>query len=427
MNTRSLQSIMRHGAMALALTGTLAVSTAHAVQQNNYWSPSWMAATQPMWDGNFVAPLGVPFQYHQQTVRQMARLSIGGSKLRVVLSNEGGTAPLHIGAARLARHGKGSAIVAGTDRVVHFGGKTEVVIPAGGRMISDPIDLSLPALTEVAVSLYLPKNTQPAGFHFDARDTAYVVDGDMTAAESLPGTASQYSTRVFFSGLIVETAKEPTTIVALGDSLTDGNGSTPGANTRWPDALAERLAERGIGVLNAGISGGRLLKDGMGRAGLERAGRDVFAQPGVKAVIVKFGTNDIGWPGGDFAPDETMVSAEEIIQGYRELIEMAHANNVRIIAGTIAPNEGVAKGSIIEGHHSPEKDKIRQAVNQWIRESGAFDAVVDFDAVLRDPANPARMQIALDSGDHLHPGDAGYKAMAAAIDIDAVLGNTVKP
>lgn len=386
-----------------------------------------MAATQPMWDRNFVLPLGVPSHYNQQTIRQTARLSIGGSKLRVVISNEDGVAPLHIGAAHLARHDKGSAIVASTDRVVHFGGKQEVVVPAGGRLISDPVNLSLPSLTEVTVSLYLPKNTEPSGFHFDARDTAYVVNGDMTGAEDLPGTASQYSTRVFLSGLIVETEKAPTTVVALGDSLTDGNGSTPGSNNRWPDALADRLAERGIGVLNAGISGGRLLKDGMGRAGLVRAARDVFAQPGVKAVIVKFGTNDIGWPGGGFAPEEAMVSAEEIIQGYRELIEMAHANNVRIIGGTIAPNEGVAKGSFIEGHHSPEKDKIRQAVNQWIRESDEFDDVVDFDAVLRDPANPARMKTELDSGDHLHPGDAGYKAMAAAIDINALLGSSVKP
>ncbi|MBB4095296.1 SGNH/GDSL hydrolase family protein [Brucella pecoris] len=427
MKTQSLQSIFRLGAIALTLAGTIAVSTASAAQPGDYWSPSWMAATQPMWDNKFVLPLGVPSQYNQQTIRQTARLSIGGSKLRVVISNEDGIAPLHIGAAHLARHDNGSAIVASTDSIVYFGGKQEVVVPVGGRMISDPINLSLPALTEVAVSLYLPKNTQPSGFHFDARDTAYVVDGDMTGAERLPGTASQYSTRVFFSGLIVETEKTPTTVVALGDSLTDGNGSTPGANTRWPDALAERLAERGVGVLNAGISGGRLLKDGMGRAGLVRAARDVFAQPGVKAVIVKFGTNDIGWPGGGFAPDEAMVSADDIIQGYRELIEMAHANNVRIIGGTIAPNEGVAKGSIIEGHHSPEKDKIRQAVNQWIRESDEFDGVVDFDAVLRDPANPARMKAELDSGDHLHPGDAGYKAMAAAIDIDALLGSSLKP
>lgn len=197
MKTQSLQSIFRLGAIALTLAGTIAVSTASAAQPGDYWSLSWMAATQPMWDNKFVLPLGVPSQYNQQTIRQTARLSIGGSKLRVVISNEDGIAPLHIGAAHLARHDNGSAIVASTDSIVYFGGKQEVVVPVGGRMISDPINLSLPALTEVAVSLYLPKNTQPSGFHFDARDTAYVVDGDMTGAERLPGTASQYSTRVF--------------------------------------------------------------------------------------------------------------------------------------------------------------------------------------------------------------------------------------
>jgi lysophospholipase L1-like esterase len=239
----------------------------------------------------------------------------------------------------------------------------------------------------------------------------------------LPAAATPWSTRVYLSGLIVETPKAPTTVVALGDSITDGNGSKPGANTRWPDALAERLAPRGVGVLNAGISGGRLMKDGMGRAALERAGRDVFAQPGVRAVIVLLGTNDIGWPGGPFAPQEPAMRAEELIQGFRQLIEMAHAHNVRIVAGTITPNERALEGTPLAGHHSPEKDKVRQAVNRWIRESGAFDAVVDFDALLRDPARPIRLKAAMDSGDHLHPGDAGYKAMAAAIDLDALLGN----
>ena len=160
----------------------------------------------------------------------------------------------------------------------------------------------------------------------------------------------------------------------------------------------------------------------MGRAGLERAGRDVFAQPGVRAMVVLLGTNDIGWPGGPFAPAEPAMRAKELIQGFRQLIEMAHAHNVRIVAGTIPPNEGALKGTPLEGHYSPEKDKVRQAVNRWIRESGAFDALVDFDALLRDPAHPSRLKAAMDSGDHLHPGDAGYKAMAAAIDLDALLG-----
>lgn len=381
-----------------------------------------MASTQPIWRGDFVLPAGLPFQFNRQTVRQVARLSIGGSRVRVVISNEGSVSALHVGAASVARFEKGSAIVEGSVQPLRFGGRTEVTLPPGVRLVSDPVELALPALSEVAVSLYLPRPSQPAGFHFDARQTAYVADGDWTTAQHMPVDATRWSTRVYVSGLIVETSTAASAVVTLGDSLTDGNGSTPGAHTRWPDALAERLVDRNVAVLNAGISGGRLLKDGMGRAGLERVGRDVFSQPGVRAMIVLLGTNDIGWPGGPFSPDEPALTAEEMIQGFRALIEMAHAHNVRIMAGTIAPFERALQGTPLEGHYSPEKDQVRQGVNRWIRESGAFDAVVDFDAVLRDPAHPSRMKQAMDSGDHLHPGDAGYRAMAEAIDLDALLG-----
>jgi len=424
MTTSTLASILRHGALALTLAATAATSTAEPAA---YWSPSWMASTQPIWSGDFVLPTGLPFQFNRQTVRQVARLSIGGSRLRVVISNEDGVAPLYIGAARVARHAEGSAVIGGSDRPLRFGGQADVTIPPGARLVSDPVDIAMPALGEVAVSLYLPRPSQPAGFHFDARQIAYVADGDLTGAARLPAAATQWSTRVYVSGLIVETPQPPTTVVTLGDSLTDGNGSTPSANTRWPDALAERLVGRNVAVLNAGISGGRLLKDGMGHAGLERAGRDVFAQPGVRAMIVLLGTNDIGWPGGPFAPNEPAVRAEAVIQGLRQLAEMAHAHNVRIMAGTIAPTERALEGTPLEGHYSPEKDKVRQAVNRWIREGGAFDAVVDFDAVLRDPARPSRLKAAMDSGDHLHPGDAGYRAMAAAVDLDALLGTPSRP
>lgn len=425
MTTPTFASILRHGAFALILAGMATASAAEPAA--THWSPSWMSSTQPVWSGDFVLPIGLPFQFNRQTVRQVARLSIGGSRLRVVISNEGGNAPLHIGAARVARHAGGSATVEGSDRPLRFGGRAEAIIPPGARLVSDAVDIALPALAEVAVSLYLPQPSQPAGFHFDARQTAYVADGDLTGATRLPATATPWSTRVYVSGLIVETPRPPTTVVTLGDSLTDGNGSTPGANTRWPDALAQRLVGRNVAVLNAGISGGRLLKDGMGRAGLERAGRDVFGQPGVRAMIVLLGTNDIGWPGGPFAPSEPAVRAEAVIQGLRQLAEMARAHNVRIMAGTIAPTERALEGTPLEGHYSPDKDKVRQAVNRWIREGGAFDAVVDFDALLRDPARPSRLKAAMDSGDHLHPGDAGYRAMAAAVDLEALLGASAQP
>ncbi len=419
-STQSLSTI-RQGVAALTMAGAAALASA-APTSPVYWSPSWMASTQPIWSGDFVLPAGLPFQFNRQTVRQVARLSLGGERVRVVISNEGGTSPLHVGAATIARHAEGSAVDADTVRPLRFAGKTEVTLAPGARLVSDPVPLALPALSEVAVSLYLPRPSQPAGFHFDARQIAYVADGDLTAARQLPAVATQWSTRVYVSGVMVETAQAPRTVVAFGDSLTDGNGSTPGANTRWPDALAERLVSRNIAVLNAGNSGGRLLSDGMGRAGLERVGRDVFSQPGIRAMIVLLGTNDIGWPGGPFSPDEPAMRADTLIQGFRQLIAMAHAHNVRIVAGTIAPTEHGLQGTPLEGHYSPEKDGVRREVNRWIRESGEFDAVVDFDAVLRDPDRPSQLKREMDSGDHLHPGDVGYKAMAAAIDLDALLG-----
>lgn len=412
----NLTAHLRRAALALAMAAaTLPAAAEH-------WSPSWMAATQPLWGGDFVLPLGLPFQHHRQTIRQVARLSVGSTQLRVVLSNEGSAVPLYIGAARVARHARGSATVPGTDRPLLFGGQVATVVPPGARWVSDPVDLPLPALAEVAVSLYLPRPSQPAGFHFDARQTAYVAGGDHTAALQLPASATAWSTRVYLSGLVVQTATPPATVVTLGDSLTNGNGATPGANARWPDMLAERLAGQGVAVLNAGISGGRLLRDGMGRAGLTRAAQDVFAQPGVRALVVLLGTNDIGWPGGPFAPEERAVRADELVQGYRQLIAMARTHNVRVVGGTIPPFGDALAGTPLAGHYSPEKDAMRQAVNRWIREAGAFDAVVDFDALLRDPARPSHLRAAMDSGDHLHPGDAGYRAMAQAIDLEALLG-----
>ncbi|WOB09359.1 SGNH/GDSL hydrolase family protein [Piscinibacter gummiphilus] len=405
----------------VALSAWAAAAPAVAQASPTFWRDSWMASPQPLWSSDFVLPLGTPTQFERQTLRQVARLSVGGARLRVVLSNEEGQAPLVIGGARIARHAEGSSVVAGSDRVLRFGGQAEVHVPPGARVVSDPVDLALPALARVAVSIYLPRATAPAGFHFDARQTAYLASGDQTAARSLARDTTSLSTRAFLAGVMVDGAQPPVTVVALGDSITDGNGATPDADTRWPDALAERLAPRGVAVLNAGISGARLLRDGMGRSALARIGRDVFSRPGVRTVIVLLGTNDIGWPGGPFAPHEAAMRLDDFTQGYRALAELARAHNVRLIAATLPPFERALEGTPLEGHHSPEKERLRQAVNRWIRESAGFDAVVDMDRVLRDPARPSRLNPAYDSGDHLHPNDAGYRAMAAALELETLL------
>ncbi len=426
---RSVFQGLKQGAAAWILAGIAAAASASpsaapppAPTASPYWSPSWMASPQPLWGSDFVLPTGLPAQFRQQTLRQVLRLSVGGAGLRVIISNEDSPVPLHIGAAHVARHAGGSAIEPGSDRPLRFGGASAVTLPPGARLVSDPVDLALPALSRVAVSLYLPRPTRPAGFHFDARETAYLAAGELGAAPQWPASAALLGPRVFVSAVLVATPRPPTTVVTLGDSITDGNGATPGADRRWPDALAERLAGREVAVLNAGISGGRLLRDGMGRAGLTRAARDVFGQPGVRALLVLLGTNDIGWPGGPFAPQEEAVDAAALIQGFRQLIALAHAHQVRIVGATIPPFERALQGTPLEGHYSPAKDQVRGEVNRWIRESGAFDAVVDFDALLRDPAQPSRLLARFDSGDHLHPGDAGYRAMAALIDLEQLLG-----
>jgi lysophospholipase L1-like esterase len=210
--------------------------------------------------------------------------------------------------------------------------------------------------------------------------------------------------------------------VTLGDSITDGNGSTPDANSRWPDFLAKRLADKNVAVLNAGISGARLLQDRMGANALARFERDALSQPQVKAVILLMGINDIAWPGSSFAPDAPPVTSAALIAGYRHLIARAKTHGVRIIGATLTPFEGALEDTPLEGYFTAEKERTRQAVNHWIRTSGEFDAVVDFDAATRDPQNPTRFRSTLDSGDHLHPGNDGYKAMADAVDLQALLG-----
>lgn len=407
---------------AVLLAAMLSTSTAltHAAGAPE-WAGTWAASPQPIWNKDFALPLGIPTQLSNQTVRQVAKVSVGGNRVRLTLSNEYGKEPLVIGAVHLARTAQGSAIVPGTGKSVTFNGKTSVTIPPGAPAVSDPIELRVEPLSELAVSLYLPQPTPLTTFHWDGRRTAYITSGNAVNAPAIE-TSATIDARLFLSGIQIEADKAPDVVVAFGDSLTDGNGSTPNTDRRWPDFLAKRLIKENVAVLNAGISGARVLESLMGENALARFDRDVLSQPRVKSVIVMMGINDIGWPGSAFAPSAPPGSADEIVGGYRQLIMRARARGVRIIGATIPPWEGALKGTALEGHHTPEKDKVRRAVNHWIRTSGAFDAFVDFDALLRDPGHPSRMLAAFDSGDHLHPGDAGFEAMANAIDIGMLLG-----
>jgi len=392
------------------------------------WVASWAASPHAAWRAeDFALPTGVPAALERQTVRETARISIGGRRVRIVLSNRYGAQPLAIGEARLARAAAAATdgrIVSGTDQVLTFGGKRGAVIPPGAQAVSDALETPVAALEKLAVSVYLPRLTPLSTFHWGAQQTGYIAAGNAVGATTLSG-ALPLQGRALLAGIWVDAAQPARAVVAFGDSITDGNGSTPDHDRRWPDYLAARVSVNGAGpdfaasvaVVNAGVSGARLLGDRMGANAAKRFELDVLAQPGVRTAIILMGINDIGWPQTTFAPHEAPMNAERMIAVYRLLIAQAHARGVRIVGATLPPFEGALQGTPFEGYYTPAKDAVRQEVNRWIRESGEFDQVADLDALLRDPARPSRMRPRYDSGDHLHPGDAGYEAIADAINL----------
>ena len=386
------------------------------------WIATWTASPQPIWDASFPAPIDFPRKLWNQTIRQVARVSIGGDQLRVVLSNEYGTKPLVIGEARVAHAAGGASIVLASGRALTFGGRTSITIPPGAPAVSDPVDLSVPPLGSLSISLFLPEISPTSTMHYDGRQTAHIVAGNKVGAANIVADVTTQS-RLFLSGIWVDARPGARALVVFSDSIADGDGSTPDTNRRWPDTFAERLVQVGgtpMAVLNQGISGARMLSDGMGVNALARFDRDVLGQPGVDTVILMMGLNDIGWPGGVLAPPEAAPSAQDIVAGYRQLITRAHARNIRILGATLTPFENALIDGPFGYFYNPQKELERVAVNQWIRGSGEFDGVIDFDAVMRDPSRPSRLLPTYDQGDHLHMQDAGYRAMAECIDIELV-------
>ena len=395
--------------LALSLASLLAAASLHAAE----WRTSWYAAPMPSWGTEFALPTLMPQALEAQTVREVVRTSVGGEQVRVAYSNRYGSAPLVIGEARLAPTRDEESRAASSQQQnagvqLTFGGQRSVTIAPGQAAISDAAALTVADRQRLSISTWLPQRAPLTTFHWGAQQTAFAAPGNVTAAITLP-SAQTLSGRTFLSAVQVSGSAQRT-VVAFGDSITDGNGSTPDRNLRWPDQLAGRAA--GVAVVNAGISGARLLSDGMGEKAVTRFELDVLAQPGVDTVIVLLGINDIGWPGSAFAPKEAPATAGAMIAGYRKLIAAARAQQVRIIGGTLLPFEGALQGTPFAGHYSPEKDRVRREVNDWILRSGEFDATIDFDQRLRDPAHPSRLRAEFDSGDHLHPSDAGYAEMA---------------
>lgn len=440
-------SMLRRARRAVLVAGALALSSltlpfGAAQAEQALWDPS------QQWVGTWgTAPAGPPLPaqmqtFTGQTLRLIVHTSIGGSQVRIRVSNELGTTPLRIGAAHIARRSAGAEIAAGTDRVLTFSGSSSITIPAGAPVLSDPVDLEVPALSDLAVSLYLPEAVQATTIHGSAFQTNYVsLPGNFTSAPTFP-TQRTITSWPFLTEVDVS-APGAGAIVALGDSITDGAVTTVDANHRWPDLLALRLqttrdaagapqapaALRALGsrlgIVNRGIGGNRLLRDPgeqplFGRAALARFDRDVIATAGLRYLIVLIGINDIGHPGTGTIPMSEAVTAQDLIAGYRQLIARAHAKGVPVYGATLTPFEG----TVFPGYYTPEKEVVRQAVNNWIRSSDEFDGVIDFERAVRDPAHPTRMLPAYDSGDHLHPNDLGMQAMANAIPLELFRGSS---
>ena len=352
------------------------------------------------------------------TYRNIVRISLGGPAVRVQLTNEFGTESLTVGAAHIAVSAGGGAIQTGSDHALTFNGKPNVEIPAGAFVVSDPVTMQAAPLSDLAVSVYVPEQRiSDTTCHTFADSTNYVLQGDATAAATSDNAASGKASPIyawcFVKGIDVKTDGKAAAIVAFGDSITDGAHATQDANRRWPDVLAAKLqADKktaDLGVLNEGIGGNRLLHDGYGPSALARFDRDVIAQSGVKYLIILEGINDIGRLKDPHEPGDKM-TADDLIFGLTQLVTRAHTDGIKVFGATLTPY-------LPTGYSSPQGEQVRQAYNQWIRTSGIFDGVIDFDKITQDPEHPETFLPAYDSGDHLHPGDAGYKAMGDAVDL----------
>ncbi len=374
---------------------------------NLHWVGTWTAAPAPAEAGAI----------SNQTLRMNPRVSIGGDRVRVRISNAYGVRSLLVGAAWLGLRDKGPAVMPDSHRKLTFGGAESATIAAGSFLVSDPVAFELPPLADTALSVYLPGDL-PLSFGITgryARQTNYISPPGNFASLAVMPVGSITGDWFFVSGVDVLASPETGAVVAVGDSLTDANISTMDAYCRWPDQLARRLhARRGgrpMAVMNQGLGGNRILHDIRGDSGLRRLDRDVIAQPGVTHVIVMLGTNDLR---NRWAKPEEEVAADQMIAGLQQLAVRARTAGIKIFGATLTPFENE---TFLPGAWNPEREKTRQAVNEWVRESGAFDAVIDFDRALRDPEHPTSMLPIHDCGDHLHPSDLGYNKMGDAIDL----------
>ncbi len=401
---------MRLNRITTSMLLSVVLTTSLAAKQPpppDHWVGTW-AASPTAADNK--AGLGAD----DVTLREIVHVSLGGPLVRVILTNEFGTEPLTIGAVHLANSSGGNAIGLMSANALTFGGRPSVTIPPGALAVSDPAALTLAPLSNVAVSIFVPKQViSHVSAHSFADQTNYVMSGNSVGKASLPG-AQEITSWPFLKGIETKVSGFDGAVVCYGDSITDGALSTRDANARWPDLLAQRLhADKktaGLGILNEGIGGNRLLHEGAGPSALSRFDRDVIAQASVKYIIVLEGINDIGHAYSPENPGD-LVSAEDLITGMRQLAERAHTHGIRIYGATLTPYTGAK-------YASPAGEQVRKTLNQWIRTTNELDGFIDFEKAVHDPGNPDVFAVDADSGDHLHPKDAGYRKMADAIDLN---------
>jgi len=411
-DSSSRRRILTVLAGVLVLVGILRTGTTPA-QGTDFSGSRWVAtwSVPPMADGTAI---GASRSFENQTIRQIVYISVGGTRVRVKLSNEYGASALIIGSAHIAFQSTGASIVPQSDRPLTFGGQSSVVIPTGTVAVSDPVNLSVPANTSLAISLFVPQNTGPATYHQNATQTAYISGpGDFSDASVFPTQETEIS-RYWLTFVEVQPQSQVAVLAVFGDSVSEGATTTLDANRRATDDLSRwfnpRIGPARMATLDQSTGCGRLLRDFCGPSGLSRFQRDVLNAAGISHVVLALGLGDIIFPTAAGDPSQ-LVSVDEIIAGVRQLIKQARAKGLHVYGATISPNEGTTFPNV----HTPENEAKRLAFNRWVRTSREFDGIADYDLALRDPTHPARLLPAYASPDNLHPNDAGHEALARAI------------
>lgn len=385
--------------------------------KTHQWIATWTSSAQPLWGDELPFPTNMAAALGRQTLCQSLRVSLGGRRLRLVFSNEYGTQPLVLGPVSVALGHD-----AGERWPVTFAANPHVSIPAGKTVVSDPLQLDIPALAELCVRGYLPEFGPVSTFHWDARRTTRILPGNHVLADmAAQHDAIEITARPVLSAVWVEADADAAVVAVIGDSLVDGNGVSIDSDNRWTDHLATRLAAHAVAVVNAGQSGSRLLRDRIGISTTARFARDVLDVPGVRLGIVQVGLNDLGWAGTALEPGTAPPSAQALIDGYRDLLAKASGRGVPLVGVTLTPFKGAFAGTPFEDFFTPEKEAVRQQVNAWMRNAKGFAAVLDSDALLCDPEDAQRLRADLDAGDHLHPHDEGNRLIGESISLETLL------